>query len=74
LKCGTPASIVWHLFINKFKNKFYYFVDRSVAIEMGQALIDKHFGHNVKSVETFQDANVFLNLFINRYQIIKLLN
>lgn len=31
-------------------------LDRSVAIEMGQALIDKHFGHDVKSDETFQDA------------------
>ena len=29
---------------------------------MGQALIDKHFGHNVKSVETFQDANVYYKL------------
>ena len=37
-------------------------LDRSVAIEMGQALIDKHFGHNVKSVETFQDANVYYKL------------
>ncbi|CAC5409797.1 unnamed protein product [Mytilus coruscus] len=37
-------------------------LDRSVAIEMGQALIDKHFGHNVKSQETFQDADVYYRL------------
>lgn len=29
---------------------------------MGQALIDKHFGHNVKSQETFQDTDVYYRL------------
>ncbi|CAG2211928.1 unnamed protein product [Mytilus edulis] len=37
-------------------------LDRSIALEMGQALIDKHFGHNVKSKETFQDADVYYRL------------
>ncbi|XP_033738252.1 LOW QUALITY PROTEIN: uncharacterized protein LOC117325864 [Pecten maximus] len=31
-------------------------LDRNVAVDMGQALIDKHFGHNVKSEEVFQDS------------------
>ncbi|XP_021375341.1 uncharacterized protein LOC110464448 [Mizuhopecten yessoensis] len=31
-------------------------LERDAAVEMGQALIDKHFGHNVKSEEVFQDA------------------
>ena len=30
--------------------------DRAAAVEMGQALIDKHFGHNVVPDEIFQDA------------------
>ena len=29
---------------------------------MGQALIDRHFGHQVKDKETFQDAEVYYRL------------
>ena len=29
---------------------------------MGQALIDRHFGHQVKNAETFQDADVYYRL------------
>lgn len=36
--------------------------DRERAVEMGQALIDRHFGHQVKNAETFQDADVYYRL------------
>ena len=29
---------------------------------MGQALINRHFGHHVKDQETFQDADVYYRL------------
>ncbi|KAL4235616.1 hypothetical protein ACF0H5_004011 [Mactra antiquata] len=37
-------------------------LDRDRAIEMGQALIDRHFGHQLKKQETFQDADVYYKL------------
>ncbi|ESP05372.1 hypothetical protein LOTGIDRAFT_227994 [Lottia gigantea] len=37
-------------------------LEREQAIEMGQALIDNHFGHNVKSSETFEDKDVYYRL------------
>ncbi|XP_045158695.2 uncharacterized protein LOC123524512 isoform X2 [Mercenaria mercenaria] len=37
-------------------------VDRERAVEMGQALIDRHFGHQLKNQETFQDADVYYRL------------
>lgn len=37
-------------------------LDRGRAVEMGQALIDRHFGHQVKNVQTFQDADVYYRL------------
>lgn len=37
-------------------------LDRDRAIEMGQALIDRHFGHQIKNQETFQDAEVYYRL------------
>ncbi|KAK6188137.1 hypothetical protein SNE40_004387 [Patella caerulea] len=37
-------------------------LDRSGAIEMGQELINKHFGNNVKNEETFRDDNVYYRL------------
>ncbi|XP_064626576.1 uncharacterized protein LOC135487119 [Lineus longissimus] len=37
-------------------------LDRPTAIEMGQQLIDKHFGHHVKHTETFQDDVVYYRL------------
>lgn len=38
------------------------FSDRERAVEMGQALIDRHFGHQLKKQETFQDADVYYKL------------
>ncbi|KAJ8305746.1 hypothetical protein KUTeg_016291 [Tegillarca granosa] len=37
-------------------------LERDRAIEMGQALIDRHFGHNLKSEEKFQDSDVLYRL------------
>ncbi|KAH3698494.1 uncharacterized protein LOC127862312 isoform X2 [Dreissena polymorpha] len=37
-------------------------LDRERAVEMGQALIDKHFGHHVKGGELFQDADIYYRL------------
>lgn len=37
-------------------------VDRQRGVEMGQALIDRHFGHQLKNQETFEDAEVYYRL------------
>ncbi|XP_076462011.1 uncharacterized protein LOC143294531 [Babylonia areolata] len=37
-------------------------LDRETAVEMGQNLIDSHFGHHVKADEEFQDAEVYYRL------------
>lgn len=37
-------------------------LDRSVAVEMGQKLIDQHFGHNLKSNQTFEDSDTLYRL------------
>lgn len=38
-------------------------LDRERAVEMGQALIDRHFGHHVKkNSETFEDKDVYYKL------------
>ncbi|XP_056018682.1 uncharacterized protein LOC125670590 isoform X2 [Ostrea edulis] len=37
-------------------------LERSVAVEMGQKLIDQHFGHNLKSAEKFQDSDALYRL------------
>ncbi|XP_074642109.1 uncharacterized protein LOC141899601 [Tubulanus polymorphus] len=37
-------------------------VERVTAIEMGQQLIDRHFGHNVHKEEIFQDSDVYYRL------------
>lgn len=36
--------------------------ERSAAVEMGQKLIDQHFGHNLKSDQTFQDSDTLYRL------------
>ena len=36
--------------------------DRATAVEMGQNLIESHFGHHVKEAEVFQDADVYYRL------------
>lgn len=61
------------VFLKNHKNSFSgkEFVDwvvktkelpRDRAVEMGQALIDRHFGHQIKNQETFQDADVYYRL------------
>ncbi|XP_041359052.1 uncharacterized protein LOC121375589 [Gigantopelta aegis] len=53
-------SFVGRDFVNwVVKNKQ---LERSDAIMMGQALIDKHFGHNIKSDLSFQDNDVYYRL------------
>ena len=42
--------------------RFIDHVDRQTAVEMGQNLIDSHFGHHVKREEDFQDAEVYYRL------------
>ena len=37
-------------------------VDRETAVQMGQDLIDTHFGHHIKHDEVFQDAEVYYRL------------
>lgn len=37
-------------------------LDRSVAVEMGQKLIDQHFGHNLKSNQMFEDSDTLYRL------------
>lgn len=37
-------------------------LDRSVAVEMGQKLIDQHFGHNLKSSQMFEDSDTLYRL------------
>ncbi|KAK7108643.1 uncharacterized protein [Littorina saxatilis] len=37
-------------------------IERTVAVEMGQHLIESHFGHNIKSNVQFQDADVYFRL------------
>ncbi|WAR22899.1 DPTOR-like protein [Mya arenaria] len=37
-------------------------VDRERAVDMGQALIDRFFGHQVKAETTFQDADIYYRL------------
>lgn len=36
--------------------------EREQALEMGQQLIDRHFGHNLKSEQVFHDDDVYYRL------------
>ena len=37
-------------------------IAREVAVEMGQSLLDQHFGHNVKSEQVFKDDDTYYRL------------
>ena len=40
----------------------FYIAEHEKAVEMGQQLIDRHFGHNVKNETVFEDGAVYYRL------------
>ena len=52
--------VIYYLFM--ILSSFFISKDRDRAIEMGQALIDRHFGHQVKDQETFTDSDAYFRL------------
>ena len=43
-------------------SQFYVYLGKEQAIEMGQALIDNHFGHQVKEETVFKDDDTYYRL------------